>query len=54
VKKIVEEHGGKIEADNSRTGGARIRIELPLAASTRSGGPRERRTSSREALVRIP
>ena len=30
VKKIVEEHGGRIEADNRRTGGARVRILLPL------------------------
>jgi PAS domain S-box-containing protein len=47
VKKIVEEHGGRIEADNARTGGARVRIELPLAASVRSGPTRERRTGSR-------
>src|SRR5450432_3251840 len=30
VKKIVEEHGGRIEADNQRSGGARVRILLPL------------------------
>ena len=30
VKKIVEEHGGRIEADNRRSGGARVRILLPL------------------------
>ena len=30
IVKIVEEHGGRIEADNARTGGARVRIELPL------------------------
>ncbi len=47
VKKIVEEHGGRIEADNARTGGARVRIELPLAAGVRSGPTRERRTGSR-------
>ncbi|MBB6093375.1 nitrogen fixation/metabolism regulation signal transduction histidine kinase [Povalibacter uvarum] len=48
VKKIVEEHGGKIEADNVRTGGARVRIELPLTASSRTGGPiRERRAGPR-------
>ncbi|HEX7012318.1 MAG TPA: ATP-binding protein [Steroidobacteraceae bacterium] len=48
VKKIVEEHGGKIEAENVRTGGARVRIELPLAATARAGGPmRERRTGPR-------
>ena len=38
VKKIVEEHSGRIEADNARTGGARIRIELPLTATLRTGG----------------
>jgi PAS domain S-box-containing protein len=48
VKKIVEEHGGKIEADNARTGGARVRIELPLAATARTSGPtRERRSGPR-------
>ena len=30
VRKIVEEHGGHIEADNRAAGGARIRIDLPL------------------------
>jgi nitrogen fixation/metabolism regulation signal transduction histidine kinase len=30
VRKIVEEHGGHIEADNRPSGGARVRIELPL------------------------
>jgi nitrogen fixation/metabolism regulation signal transduction histidine kinase len=36
VKKIVEEHGGRIEADNQRTGGARVRILLPLGDGARS------------------
>jgi nitrogen fixation/metabolism regulation signal transduction histidine kinase len=43
VKKIVEEHGGRIEADNQRTGGARVRILLPLGESARSPGGREPR-----------
>jgi len=43
VKKIVEEHGGRIEADNQRTGGARVRILLPLGDSSRSIGAREPR-----------
>ena len=47
VKKIVEEHGGRIEADNARTGGARVRIELPLTAGVGSGPTRERRMGSR-------
>jgi PAS domain S-box-containing protein len=52
VKKIVEEHGGKIEAENARNGGARVRIELPLAATARAPGPgRERRTVPRRERV---
>jgi nitrogen fixation/metabolism regulation signal transduction histidine kinase len=48
VKKIVEEHGGRIEADNPPTGGARVRIELPLEMTARMGGAgRERRSVSR-------
>jgi nitrogen fixation/metabolism regulation signal transduction histidine kinase len=43
VKKIVEEHGGRIEADNRRSGGARVRILLPLGDSARSTGGREPR-----------
>jgi nitrogen fixation/metabolism regulation signal transduction histidine kinase len=43
VKKIVEEHGGRIEADNRRSGGARVRILLPLGDSPRSTGTREPR-----------
>ncbi len=43
VKKIVEEHGGRIEADNQRTGGARVRILLPLGESARSTSGREPR-----------
>jgi nitrogen fixation/metabolism regulation signal transduction histidine kinase len=30
VRKIVEEHGGHIEADNRASGGARVRVDLPL------------------------
>jgi len=43
VKKIVEEHGGRIEADNQRTGGARVRIVLPLGDGARSLSGREPR-----------
>jgi PAS domain S-box-containing protein len=43
VKKIVEEHGGRIEADNQRTGGARVRILLPLAETARASSGREPR-----------
>jgi len=43
VKKIVEEHGGRIEADNQRTGGARVRILLPVGETARSLSGREPR-----------
>jgi nitrogen fixation/metabolism regulation signal transduction histidine kinase len=43
VKKIVEEHGGRIEADNLKTGGARVRILLPLGGAARSSSGREPR-----------
>jgi nitrogen fixation/metabolism regulation signal transduction histidine kinase len=43
VKKIVEEHGGRIEADNQPTGGARMRILLPLGGNPRSSSGREPR-----------
>ena len=36
VKKIIEEHGGRIEAENRPSGGARIRVELPLIAVNRA------------------
>jgi len=40
VRKIVEEHGGHIEADNRAAGGAQVRIDLPLreAAAVRAQG----------------
>jgi nitrogen fixation/metabolism regulation signal transduction histidine kinase len=37
VRKIVEEHGGHIEADNRAEGGARIRIVLPLTDAKSAG-----------------
>jgi nitrogen fixation/metabolism regulation signal transduction histidine kinase len=33
VKKIVEEHHGKIQIENLKTGGAAIRIALPVFAA---------------------
>jgi nitrogen fixation/metabolism regulation signal transduction histidine kinase len=49
VRKIIEEHGGHIEAENRVEGGARIRIDLPVAEAPRQ--PRaergERRTEPR-------
>ena len=35
AKKIVEEHGGTITAQNRSGGGLRVRFELPEAAATR-------------------
>ena len=35
VRRIVEEHGGQVEADNPPAGGARVRVELPLNGTTR-------------------
>jgi nitrogen fixation/metabolism regulation signal transduction histidine kinase len=40
VRKIVEEHGGYVEADNRAGGGARVRIGLPLTETTRSQAAR--------------
>ena len=37
VKKIVEEHGGHIEAENRREGGARVRVTLPADERARVG-----------------
>jgi nitrogen fixation/metabolism regulation signal transduction histidine kinase len=49
VKKIIEEHGGHIDADNRPEGGARVRVVLPVKDSTRSAtvGARERREQLR-------
>jgi nitrogen fixation/metabolism regulation signal transduction histidine kinase len=43
VRKIVEEHGGSIEADNRQEGGARVRVGLPVNESTRGEVKREQR-----------
>ncbi len=37
VKKIVEEHGGSVSAGNSPSGGARIRVRLPVASAQQQG-----------------
>jgi PAS domain S-box-containing protein len=37
VKKIVEEHHGKIQIENLKTGGAAIRIALPVFEAAREG-----------------
>jgi nitrogen fixation/metabolism regulation signal transduction histidine kinase len=49
VRKIIEEHGGHIEAENRVEGGARIRIDLPVAETPRQERAElgERRTEPR-------
>jgi signal transduction histidine kinase len=49
VRKIVEEHGGHIEAENRAEGGARIRIDLPLREL---GRPAAVQRSERKAETR--
>jgi nitrogen fixation/metabolism regulation signal transduction histidine kinase len=47
VRKIVEEHGGHIEADNRAGGGAQIRIDLPLREAAADTALRRGRLESR-------
>ena len=49
VRKIVEEHGGHIEAENRAEGGARVRIDLPLSELGRPAAVQrsERKTETR-------
>jgi len=42
VQRIVEEHGGRISAENLAAGGARIRVLLPASADKRTELRRER------------
>jgi len=42
VQRIVDEHGGRITADNLGTGGARVRVLLPAIAEKRTELRRER------------
>ena len=45
VRKIVEEHGGYVEADNRIGGGARVRVDLPIDETAR--GQAQRREARR-------
>ena len=47
VKKIVEDHGGTIEAENRPEGGARVRVMLPLRPNGREQTAGERRSDIR-------
>jgi len=47
VRKIVEEHGGHIEADNRAAGGAQVRIDLPLRDAAADTALRRGRLESR-------
>jgi nitrogen fixation/metabolism regulation signal transduction histidine kinase len=40
VRRIVEEHGGYVEADNAPDGGARVRVGLPLHGTIRGEAAR--------------
>jgi nitrogen fixation/metabolism regulation signal transduction histidine kinase len=42
VQRIVEEHGGKITAENLPAGGASVRVQLPAVADRRTELRRER------------
>ena len=46
VKKIVEEHGGTIIADNNEAGGAQIRIQLLLVAANPGSEPASHQQTS--------
>ena len=50
VRKIVEEHGGHVEADNRSGGGARVRIELPVneTSQARAAQREPRRAETRK------
>ena len=48
VRKIVEEHGGHIEADNRAEGGASIRIDLPLTETQGRRRARARHVRAQE------
>jgi nitrogen fixation/metabolism regulation signal transduction histidine kinase len=52
VRKIAEEHGGHVEAENRTEGGARIRLELPMGEAgvqDASRGEPTRRETRRES-----
>jgi nitrogen fixation/metabolism regulation signal transduction histidine kinase len=48
VRKIIEEHGGRIEVDNEPEGGARVRVWLPVDEAAR-GTPVPRNARNNES-----
>ncbi|RMF95132.1 MAG: HAMP domain-containing protein [Gammaproteobacteria bacterium] len=40
VKRLIEEHGGTVAAENRPSGGARVRVRLPLRSTQRDDGIR--------------
>ena len=47
VKKLVEEHGGRIEAGNQKSGGAEVRVCLPVDETARQAMLEQRRAEVR-------
>jgi nitrogen fixation/metabolism regulation signal transduction histidine kinase len=52
VKRVVEEHGGAIEATNLADGGAAVTLRLPLVASTPASDDNDRAPAAPRALRR--
>ena len=51
VRKIVEDHGGMIEAENRFSGGAQVRVILPVKQKLKTMTARERRQDVRRELA---
>ncbi len=51
VRKIVEDHGGTIEAENRLSGGAQVRVILPAKQKPKTLAARERRQDVRRELA---
>jgi nitrogen fixation/metabolism regulation signal transduction histidine kinase len=51
VRKIVEDHGGSIEAENGLSGGAQVRVILPVKQKPKTLSARERRQDARRELA---
>jgi nitrogen fixation/metabolism regulation signal transduction histidine kinase len=51
VRKIVEDHGGSIEAENRLSGGAQVRVILPTKQKPKTMVARDRRQDVRRELA---